>query len=166
MSEINVRPIIKFELSKEPEKVREMLIAHEQFYLKELQFSKKHSHCTIEIHPSDEHYWSPYATFNVEKTKNGTIVRGIVGPRPNLWASFMVLYVFSLASFITTAVIGTGMLSLNKSGLLLYISSLFLCIFVATYLAAQFGKTKASSQTKKIKDFIQSALFPNDLSPK
>lgn len=166
MSEINVRPRIKFELSQDPEKVREMLIAHEQFYLKELQFSKKHNHCTIEIHPSEQHYWSPYATFNLEKTESGTIVRGIVGPRPNLWASFMVLYVFSLASFTTTAVIGTGMISLNKSGILLYISPLFLCLFAATYLAAQFGKAKASSQTKKIKDFIQSALFAHDLSPK
>jgi len=166
MSEITVRPRIKHEVTLNPDKVREMLIRHEQFHSNELLFSKKHNHCTIEIHPSKQHYWSPYATFNLEKTETGTIVRGIVGPRPNLWASFMVLYVFSLASFTTTAVIGTGMLSLNKSGILLYISPIFLALFIGTYLAAKFGKTKASYQTKKIKTFIYQALFQNDLSPK
>jgi hypothetical protein len=166
MSEISVRPRIRHEVAEEPDKVREMLIAHEQNHNQDLMFSKKHNHCTIEIHPSQQHYWSPYATFNLEKTENGTIVRGIVGPRPNLWASFMVLYVFSLASFTITAVIGTGMLSLNKSGLLLYISPVFLFLFVAIYFAAQIGKNKASNQTKQIKQFIKEALISNDLSPK
>ena len=166
MTEISIRPKIRHEVAQDPDSVRKMLIAHEQFHESELLFSKKHNHCTIEIHPTQQHYWSPYATFNLEKTESGTIVRGIVGPRPNLLASFMVLYVFSLASFTICAVIGTGMLSLNKSGLLLYISPVFLLLFIATYLAAQFGKNKATHQTKQIKEFIAGALLSNDLSPK
>lgn len=158
MSEVNVRPRIRHEIAEKPDKVRELLVSHEKFHQEDLLFSKKNNHCTIEVHPSQQHYWSPYATFNLEETKEGTIVRGIVGPKPNLWASFMVLYVFSAASFTITAVIGSGMISLGKTGLLLYISPIFLGLFIATYLAAQFGKNKAAKQTQQIKDFIKSAL--------
>ncbi len=166
MTDISVRPRIRYEVKQEPDTVREMLIAHEKFHQHDLLFSKKHNHCTIEVHPSQQHYWSPYATFNLEKIENGTIVRGIVGPRPNLWASFMVLYVFSLASFTISAVIGTGMISLNKSGILLYISPGFLALFIVVYLASQFGKSKAAHQTMQIKQFIAEALSENHLSPK
>lgn len=165
MSEISVRPRIRHEVPEEPDKVREMLIKHEYYHRQDLLFTKQHNHCTIQVHPSQQHYWSPYATFNLEKTEDGTIVRGIVGPRPNLWASFMVVYVFSLASFTIMAVIGTGMLSLNKSGILLYLSPIFLLLFFVTYLAAQYGKNKAYHQTKQIKEFIIEALYKNDLSP-
>jgi uncharacterized membrane protein len=129
-------------------------------------FQKKYNHCTIETHPKQQHYWTHFATFDLEKTENETIVQGIVGPRPNLWASFMVLSVFSLASFTIFAVIGTGMLSLNKSGLLLFTSPASLLLFVATYLATQFWKKKATHQTKQIKEFIAGSFSSDELSPK
>lgn len=158
MTEIKVRPRIREELPLEPDKVRKLLIANEIHHQHDLLFSKKHNHCTIEIHPTHQHYWSPYATFNLEKTETGTIVRGIVGPRPNLWATFMVLYVIGIAGFTILAVIGSGMLSLGKSGILLYLSPIFLLIFFVTYVAAQIGKNKAANQTRQIKDFIKEAL--------
>ena len=98
MSEINVRPRIREEVPLTPDEVRKILIENEQFYLEDFTFSKRHNHCTIDIHPNHQHYWSPHASFNLEKTEEGTIVRGIVGPKPNLWATFMVLYVFTIAA--------------------------------------------------------------------
>ncbi|MEN8928694.1 MAG: hypothetical protein ABF242_11305 [Flavobacteriales bacterium] len=158
MSEIKVRPRIREEVALRPDEVRKLLIAHEQFHLDDFTFSKRHNHCTIDIHPVHQHYWSPHASFNLEETADGTIVRGIVGPKPNLWATFMVIYVFGLAGFTICAVIGSGMLSLGKSGLLLYISPLFLLIFLGAYVASQIGKNKAANQTQQIKDFIKEAL--------
>lgn len=158
MADIKVRPRIREEIPLKPDEVRKILIANEQFHLNDFTFSKRHNHCTIDIHPNHQHYWSPHASFNLEETPEGTIVRGIVGPKPNLWASFMVLYVFAVAGFTITAVIGSGMLSLGKSGILLYISPFFLLIFMLTYLAAQIGKNKAAKQTEQIKDFIKEAL--------
>ncbi|MDB4052285.1 hypothetical protein N9488_02400, partial [Flavobacteriales bacterium] len=62
-------------------------------------------------------------------TEEGTIIREIVGPKPNLWATFMVLYLSTIAGFTITAVICSGMLSIGKSGTLLYVSPIFLVMF-------------------------------------
>lgn len=158
MSEISTRPRIREEVNLTPDEVRKVLIDNEKNHTDDLLFSKKHNHCTIEIHPTNQHYWSPTATFNLEKTEEGTIVRGIVGPKPTLWATFIVLYTFGIAGFTILAVIGSGMLSLGKSGILLYISPIFLILLLVTYVAAQMGKNKASNQTQQIKDFIEEAL--------
>ncbi len=158
MSEISVRPRIREEVNLSPDEVRKVLIQNEKNHTQDLLFSKKHNHCTIEIHPTHQHYWSPTATFNLEKTPEGTIVRGIVGPKPTLWATFIVLYTFGIAGFTILAVIGSGMLSLGKSGILLYLSPIFLVLLIVTYLAAQVGKNKAKEQTKQIKDFIEESL--------
>jgi hypothetical protein len=158
MSEISVRPRIREEVNLSPNEVRKVLIENEKYHINDLLFSKKHNHCTIEVHPIHQHYWSPTATFNLEKTEDGTLIRGIVGPKPTLWATFIVLYTFGIAGFTILAVIGSGMLSLGKSGILLYISPIFLILLIVTYIAAQMGKNKAKNQTKQIKDFIDEAL--------
>lgn len=158
MAEVKVRPRIREEVSLKPDEVRKILIANEQFHLEDFTFSKRHNHCTIDIHPNHQHYWSPHASFNLEETEEGTIIRGIVGPKPNLWATFMVLYLSTIAGFTITAVIGSGMLSIGKSGTLLYVSPIFLVMFLVSYVASQIWKNKAASQTQQIKNLIKEAL--------
>ena len=154
MHDIKVRPRIREEVNMSVDEVRSKLIANEKNHQHDLVFSKKSSHCTVEIHPNNHHFWSPQATMNLEKVENGTIVRGLVGPRHTLWATFMVLYTFGIAGFIISAVIGSSMLSLNKSGVLLYISPIFLLIFIGTYVAGRIGRKIGEEQTKIIHDFV------------
>jgi len=90
--------------------------------------------------------------------ENKTIVRGLVGPRHTLWATFMVLYTFGLAGFTICAVIGGAMLSIGKSGMLLYISPIFLLIFIGTYVAGRIGRKIGEDQTKIIHDFVMEAI--------
>ncbi|MFQ3337119.1 MAG: hypothetical protein ACI8RY_001339 [Urechidicola sp.] len=75
-------------------------------------------------------------------------MRGIVRPKPILWATFIVLYTFGIESFIILAVIGNGMVSLGKTGIMLYISPLFLILLIVTYIADHIGKNKAANQTQ------------------
>tara|TARA_B110000091_G_C13611826_1_gene389151 strand:+ start:336 stop:563 length:228 start_codon:yes stop_codon:yes gene_type:complete len=75
-------------------------------------------------------------------------VRGIVRPKPTLWATLIVLYTFVIEGFIILAVIGNGMVSLGKTGIMLYISPLFLILLIVTYIADQIGKNKAANQTQ------------------
>tara|TARA_B110000908_G_C10075823_1_gene367268 strand:- start:252 stop:479 length:228 start_codon:yes stop_codon:yes gene_type:complete len=75
-------------------------------------------------------------------------VRGIVRPKPILWVTFIVLYTFGIESFIILAVIGNGMVSLGKTGIMLYISPLFLILLIVTYIADHIGKNKAANQTQ------------------
>ena len=140
MSDLKVRPRIREEVKMTVEEVRAKLIANEKNHHHDLVFSKKASYCTVEIHPNNHHFWSPQATMNLEKVEGGTIVRGLVGPRHTLWATFMVLYTFGLSGFTICAVIGGAMLSIDKTGVLLYISPLFLLVFIGTYIAGRIGR--------------------------
>lgn len=158
MSEMNVRPRIREEVSFSAIEVKEKLDQHIANYKDELQIHQKGNHCTITIHQNIHHFWSPQASINIEETENGSIVRGLIGPRPNLWATFMVIYVFGFAGFTTCAVIGYSFLTLNKSGLALYLSPLFLLIVLGNYFATYTGKTLGKEQSKLIKDYIHKAL--------
>ena len=158
MSEINVRPRIRQEVKSNIHEVKEKLLANISNYTEELTTSQTGNHINIFIHPKIHHFWSPQASINIEKIEGGSIVRGVIGPKPNLWASFMVIYVFGFSSFTISAIIGLSHLTMNKSGMMLYISPLFLLIVIANYLVTLTGKTLGKDQSLLIKKYITESI--------
>ena len=50
------------------------------------------NHAYLKIPQEEQHYWSPEFDVTVEKYKEGSLVRGVVGPKPKVWTMFMFLY--------------------------------------------------------------------------
>lgn len=158
MSEINIRPRIREEVNYTAETVKNKFTNNIKNYPEQLIMSSVGNHFNISIHEKIHHFWSPQVSINIEETDSTSIIRGLIGPKPNLWATFMVIYVFGFSAFTISAVIGYSHLTMNKSGIMLYISPLFLLIVLATYLITITGKKLAKQQTKLIKDFILESI--------
>lgn len=158
MSEKNVRPRIREEVAFSATEVKEKLIHATKEYENQLLISCVGNHVNINIHPQIHHFWSPQASINIEEIEKGAIVRGIIGPKPNLWATFMVVYVFGIAAFFITAAIGYSYITMNKSGIMLYISPVFLLIILANYLVIITGKSLAKEQSLLIQKFISDSI--------
>jgi hypothetical protein len=158
MSEINVRPRIREEVELNAKEVQEKLSFHLDTYKDQLITHQKGKHCTVYIAPKIHHFWSPQASINIEETEEGSIVRGLIGPRPNLWATFMVVYIFGFAAFTTSAIIGYSFITMGKSGFMLYLSPVFILLIIANYISMYTGKTLGREQSKLIQDYIHEAL--------
>lgn len=154
----NVRPRIREEVAYHANEVKEKLTQSVVEYQNQLLLSHVGNHVNVNIHPKIHHFWSPQASINIEETESGSIVRGIIGPKPNLWASFMVIYVFGIAAFFITAAIGYSNIIMNKSGVMLYISPIFLLIILANYLVIITGKSLAKEQSLLIQKFISESI--------
>ena len=42
----------------------------------------------LRIPHKDQHYWSPQLSLSLEEEENGTLIRGLYGPKPTIWAMF------------------------------------------------------------------------------
>ena len=49
---------------------------------------------SIMLPVDQQHYWSPRLTISMEETEDGTIIRGLYGPRPAVWTMFVFFYSF------------------------------------------------------------------------
>ena len=46
-------------------------------------------HAYLKIKENQQHYWSPELHISVEETKEGSLIRGVAGPKPKIWTMFM-----------------------------------------------------------------------------
>jgi len=46
-------------------------------------------HVHLKIIPKELHYWSPELHMEIEEHEDGSLVRGLFGPRPAVWTMFM-----------------------------------------------------------------------------
>ncbi|MGB0430237.1 MAG: hypothetical protein ACPGLV_07160 [Bacteroidia bacterium] len=64
-------------------------------------------HVSIRISKAEVHFWSPQLGLEVENHPNGTLIRGLYGPKPGIWTMFIFVY----------AVFGVGTLAMLFWGL-------------------------------------------------
>ncbi len=112
-------------------------------------------HGTLFIPKKEQHYWSPQLTLTLENTDNGSLLRGMYGPRPTVWTMFIFFYfLIGLATSIVV-VVGLSFISLGKSGTILWLAPVLILIFLSLYLVAHFGKKMGKSQIAVLHKFLE-----------
>jgi hypothetical protein len=80
--------------------------------------------------PADQlHYWSPRLRMTIEKTDEGTEVRGLYGPKPAVWTMFVFFYSVIGFATIIVAMLGLSYLTLNKPAGILWMLPVFVAMF-------------------------------------
>lgn len=115
----------------------------------------RHGFGTIHVPREEQHYWSPQLNVTLEETENGTLVRGLYGPRPAVWTMFIFFY--SIIGFATMiiAMIGLSNLTLDKSGAILWLIPVLVLAFLSLYLVAYFGKKMGHDQMVTLHKFME-----------
>lgn len=115
-------------------------------------------YATIYISPGDQHYWSPQLSLSIEETEDGSIVRGLYGPRPVVWTMFIFFYSIIGVAILFIGVMGLSYLAIGKPATILWLVPIFLMIFLTLFLVAYFGQKLGQRQMLILHRFIEDCM--------
>lgn len=113
------------------------------------------SYGTLKVPKAEQHYWSPQLNLTIEKTEEGTLVRGLYGPRPTVWSMFVFFYAVIAFAIMIVGIIGLSLMTLAKPSGILWLVPVLIILFLSLYLVAYFGKKKGYSQSETIHRFFE-----------
>ena len=117
-------------------------------------------HVVLDIPSEENHLWSPKLHIEVEKqTEDSALVKGLFGPKPQVWTFFMFLHFAVATSFFVFLFIAYSNYTLNKD----YDFALLMCIllplvWIIFYVFGQLGKKKGHKQMLELFDYMEGIL--------
>lgn len=115
-------------------------------------------HIIIRINRQRRHFWSPQLNLDLENVQDITVIRGLYGPNPTVWAVFFFGYA-SLGILFTIA----GMLLLSQYMLGIetkfwWTLPLIALAALILYLIAQFGQKLGAAQMFDLHHFYEETV--------
>lgn len=158
MTSLRIRPRFHQIIAASPDKVEERM----KLKLKEPQNdcigSVIPGFIVIKIPRSERHYWSPQLSLSLEEHEEGTLVRGLYGPKPTVWAMFMFGYSTLGLIGLFIAIIGFSKVSLGLEAPVLWILPVLAGLALVLYFVAQTGQKIGVEQTFTIHHFYEEAI--------
>lgn len=115
-------------------------------------------HMTLDFPKKKRHFWSPQLDINLEVYQEQTLIRGLVGPQPNVWTIFM--FFNSIAGFaaVVGIIIGTGQWSMGDAPHAYWTLPFSAILFFIIYSLGKAGKKIAHNESIKIHTFFLGCL--------
>ena len=153
-----IRPRIRLESDLSLEQLK--LILKEQLSKPDKDCEGKVMTGFATIYPvqKDQHYWSPQLTLTMEETENGSLIKGLYGPKPSVWTMFVFFY--SLIGFLTiiATLISLSYWSLGIDSMMIWSVPLLLGLFLSFYLVAYAGQKFGHKQMVYVHRFVEECL--------
>ncbi|WP_298882006.1 GTP-binding protein [uncultured Polaribacter sp.] len=155
-SEVFLRPRFTIDL----ENSKELILKRFSDEFKKEQTTYKGSivdgHIFIRVSKKDEHFWSPQLHLEIiEKTNKSSLLKGLFGPKPQVWTLFMFVHFVIGISFLGFGVMLYSKLSLNEPIVLPVIMMVFLPLFwTLLYFLGKIGKSTGKQQMEGLHDFM------------
>jgi len=117
-------------------------------------------HIVLDIKREANHFWSPQLHLEVEsEADNSSVVRGLFGPKPQVWTFFMFVHFAVALIFLVFLVIAYSNYTLDKD----YSFALTICIimpilWIIFYIFGQLGKKNGYSQMLELHDFLMESI--------
>lgn len=113
---------------------------------------------TLMLPESEIEYWSPQLRITLEESENGTLIRGLYGPKPSIWALFFYFYAaFGILGFFA-GIYGLVQLSLDISAPILWTLPVLAICSIILYVFSQTGQKLGAQQMFSLHNFFESAL--------
>lgn len=158
MTSFRTRPRFRKVLSMPPEE----FVAHmkEELENTEAPCIGKFAHGQIRLlFPNEEqHYWSPQLGLSYEEHEHGTLVRGLYGPNPGVWALFFYGYSALGISNLFASMWGLALYSMDKAPWPWWISLVTLIGIATLYIVAQTGQKLGAEETFTLHHFFENAV--------
>lgn len=112
----------------------------------------------LQLPKKDLKYWSPELSVKISKTDKGSVIKGIAGPNPKIWATFMVLYGMSIMLLIFGGILGVSgkMLGIDSVWILSVPGSILL--FILIFIASKYGERLGKNQLLLLREFLDDAI--------
>jgi hypothetical protein len=155
-SEVFLRPRFTIDLDENRDKILQKF--SDEFKKEGCVFLGKivDGHVFISVSKKEEHFWSPQLHLEIiESTEKTALLKGLFGPKPQVWTLFMFIHFVIGVSFLGfTALLYTD-ISLNEAIFFPLIMVVFLpLIWVLLYFLGKIGKDTGKNQMKKLHEFM------------
>lgn len=118
-----------------------------------------HTHGLFRITPEQQHYWSPQLNISFEETdEHKTIIRGMYGPHPSVWAVFLMGYALLGIGTLVISLLGLVRMSLKLDSSILWTLPFLVGGLVILWFLAQTGQKVGVEQTFIIHHFFEEAI--------
>ena len=114
----------------------------------------------LRVHEDARHLWSPMLSVTVseDESGDGSIVDGMVGPNPNIWTLFAMLYMGLLTMLVFAGILGAVQWTLGEPLWGLWITAGLLVALAGAYGLSQVGQRLAAPQTALLRSVLEDAL--------
>jgi hypothetical protein len=158
MTSSRVRPKFRKECACKPKELVESINKRLETKHDQVEGKVFLTHGLFRILPEHQHFWSPQLNVSFEETDDGTVLRGMYGPHPTVWAVFLFGYaILGLALFFTT-IIGLVKYSLHIESQILWLLPFFLGGLAILYFVAQTGQKMGVEQTFQLHHFFEESI--------
>lgn len=155
-SEIFLRPRFSIDLNEDSE----LLLERITDYLESDKCLYKNKivdgHVFIDIPESKSHFWSPQLHFEVVKLdENSSTIKGLFGPKPQVWTLFMFVHFLVATMFLGFCVMAYVRHRLDES-IFFPIAMLVVLplVWILLYFLGKIGKDTGKNQMKELHDFL------------
>ncbi len=113
-------------------------------------------HIFISVSKKEEHFWSPQLHLEIiERTDETSLLKGLFGPKPQVWTLFMFIHFVVGLSFLGFGVLLYTRHSLNESIFFPIIMLIALpLIWTLLYFLGKIGKDTGKKQMRELHDFM------------
>ncbi|MEN8125291.1 MAG: GTP-binding protein [Bacteroidota bacterium] len=114
------------------------------------------NHIVIDVPKEKDTFWSPQLHVEIDKNEvNKTIVKGILGPKPQIWTFFMFLHFAVVVAFFVFLVIFLTRWNLKQDYTFSLIMLIVLpIIWIVLYFSGQLGKKYGYHQMQELHNFL------------
>ncbi len=117
-------------------------------------------HIIIDVPIEEDHFWSPQLSIEIVKgEETASVVKGLFGPKPQVWTLFMFLHFVGGTLFIVALVLLYVWWTLDKS--LIFPTTIVIMtpiIWFLLYFIGRLGKRKGREQMEELHGFMMDTL--------
>jgi hypothetical protein len=117
-------------------------------------------HIIIDLPKDENHFWSPQLNIEIiEVSENKSLVKGLFGPKPQIWTMFMFIHFVLAFAFIGFSIAAYVKWSL-KTDYTFFLGMIFFPIIAwfAMYFLGRLGKKKGQNQMQELYGFLIKTL--------
>lgn len=117
-------------------------------------------HIVIDISAEENHFWSPQLNIEIERIgENRSLVKGLFGPKPQVWTLFMFIHFAMAVAFISFSIAAYVQWILKGDYKAALIVTLALPIlWIVMYFLGRIGKKTGHKQMDELHEFMMETL--------
>ncbi len=155
---MSIRPKFRLVMSQSEKDIRHSINEKLVNCGQQLRFDINEFYIIVMMSKEVEKIWTPRLTITFDEVDGATLVRGRMGPAPNIWNLYAFLYFALGFFFMFIAIYGFSQLSLGHSAAVLWLLPVFGLAIFLFYFISQIGQKKAMKEVEMIKQFCKEAI--------
>lgn len=158
MTSFRIRPRFRIEVELTPEELKERFrerIAQPGAPCTAAYFPE---HIVLRLPIEEQHLWSPQLELALEEQEGGALIRGLYGPKPQVWTFFAFAYGALGVLGLFIGIIGTSQLGLGLPAHILWVLPLLAGIALFLYILSQTGQKLGAEQTFTLHHFFEETV--------